>query len=142
MTSQSADAIIPQMQPTPWSCVHTCIAMILGVPAQEIIDRFPRDQGMSELETLVALQNLDVMHAPTLFGKLWLGWQLVAVPSLNVEGGLHQILVHWYPGEGYRVVDPSPLKRYQEDGSDLNSWSAVILVRLPADRSANTDSIA
>ena len=84
--------------------------------------------GMNTRDMIRALEHYNVMHALTMFGALRSGWQLVTVPSLNVRGGTHKVLLHWEDGK-YRVLDPSPKIRYAEDGSDLDSWHDVILVR-------------
>lgn len=122
--------LVHQFQPTPWSCVHTCLAMVMGVPAEQLIEEIGYPNGLNQMDALVVLERKGIMHAATMFGALWQGWQMVTVPSLNIRGGMHQILVHWEAGK-YTVLDPSPKIRYKEDGSDLNGWSAVILVRPP-----------
>ena len=88
--------------------------------------------GMNQQDLLSALNKYQLMHAMTLFGSLWVGWQFAVVPSLNVRGGAHQVLIHFRDGK-YRVLDPSPKIRYKEDGSDLSTWNDVILVRPPND---------
>lgn len=122
--------LIHQFQPTPYTCVHTCLAMLLGKPVAEVIEEIGLPHGLNQHDLLNSLEKYDVMHAMTLFGALWTGWQFATVPSLNVRGGMHKVLVHWEAGK-YRVLDPSPKIRYKEDGSDLGSWNDVILVRPP-----------
>ncbi len=121
--------IVHQFQPTPTTCVHTCLAMVLGKPVEEVIAEIGLPQGLNQEDLLASLRRYDLMHAMTLFGALWTGWQFVVVPSLNVRGGTHQVLVHY--DQGYTVLDPSPKIRYEENGSDLNSWMSVVLVRPP-----------
>jgi len=123
-------ALVHQTQPTPYTCAHTCLAMVLGRPVEEVMHEVKELAGMNTHDLLNALERYGVMHALTMFGALWSGWQLVTVPSLNVRGGTHKVLVHWEAGK-YHVLDPSPKIRYAEDGSDLNSWHDVILVRPP-----------
>lgn len=118
-----------QYQPTPYTCVHACLAMLLDKPVEEVVEEVGYPNGMRQQELLACLDHYDLMHAPTLFGKLWFGWQLVCVPSLNNRGGLHQILVHYEKGK-YTVLDPSPKIQYKEDGSDLAGWCDVVLVNV------------
>lgn len=130
--------LVHQTQPTPYTCTHTCLAMVLGRPVEEIMREVKLD-GMNTRDLLCALERYNVMHALTMFGALWSGWQLVTVPSLNVRGGTHKVLVHWEDGK-YRVLDPSPKIRYAEDGSDLDSWHDVILVRPQNEKTHATNS--
>lgn len=124
------DLLEHQTQPTPWSCVHTCLAMVMGVPAQDVIDRVRHDSGMPYLHTIVALKNFGIHFAPLAMPSLWDGWHLVTVPSLNLERSLHAVLLFYSAdGEGMRVLDPAIGKRYAEDGSDLKTWSEPVLVR-------------
>ena len=123
-------ALVHQFQPTPYTCVHACVAMVLGIPVQEVIDKVGLHHGMNQQDLLAVLNQYDVMHAMTMFGAMWTGWHLLTVPSLNVRGGTHKVVCHWEAGK-YRVLDPSPKIRYKEDGSDLNSWNDVTLVRPP-----------
>lgn len=124
------DLIQHQTQPTPWSCVHTCIAMMLGVPAQEVIDRIGEKHGLNSFLAIGALAKFGFRFAPLsmCMQALWDGWHMAAVPSLNHEGGFHEILIYYFEGE-MRVVDPAIGKRYAEDGSDLKSWSELIFVK-------------
>ncbi len=117
-----------QTQPTPFTCVHTCIAMVLGRPVKEIIEEVGLPHGMTQLDLVNALERYNLAYAMTAFHALWYGWQFVSAPSRNVRGGSHQILVHYSEGE-YRVLDPSPKIRYKENGSDLTTWINVILVK-------------
>ena len=120
-----------QFQPTPHTCSHACLAMVLGRPVEEVINEVGLPQGMLQQDLLAAIRQYDLMHAMTVFGSLWDGWQFIVVPSLNIRGGAHQVLVHFEAGR-YRVLDPSPKIRYKEDGSDLSCWNDVILVKPPS----------
>jgi hypothetical protein len=51
------------------------------------------------------------------------GWYFVAVPSLNTPGGMHEVLIHYSIDDGLTVLDPSPHRKYNSDGSNLKSWS-------------------
>lgn len=123
-------ALVHQFQPTPYTCVHACIAMVIGRPASEVVEEIGNPHGLNQQLLLRALEQYDLMHAMTLFGSLWTGWQFAVVPSLNNRGGAHQVLIHFEHGK-YRVLDPSTKIRYKEDGSDLSCWNDVILVRPP-----------
>jgi len=93
--------ITHQTQPTWNSCTSTCLAMMINMPAQQVIDEFH-----------------DKFHARQLFEDDFLdskgikyecanrneqiesaGIYLLTVPSLNIEGGGHSIVYHVYPAE-------------------------------------------
>ena len=122
--------LVHQYQPTPFTCTHACLAMVLGRPVADIVDEVGLHQGFNQKDLLAALTRYDLMHAMTLFGALWEGWQFVVVPSLNVRGGSHQVLV-CCQGAKMRVLDPSTKIQYKEDGSDLSCWNDTILVKPP-----------
>lgn len=100
--------ITHQKQPSDLTCVHTCIAMIAGIPVQEVIDYYSHDQGLSTKDTIYALDhfkcNWNLMAFPTL---MWNCWHMVTVPSLNEKSGNHAILIGMdvYEG-GIEVLDP------------------------------------
>jgi hypothetical protein len=104
--------------------------MVLGKPVEEVINEIGLPNGMLQPDLLAAIRHYDLMHAMTLFGSLWDGWQFACVPSLNIRGGAHQVLVHFEDGR-YRVLDPSTKIRYKEDGSDLCCWNDIVLVKPP-----------
>lgn len=130
--------IVPQLQPTDRTCVHTCLAMVLDVPVQQVIDRYG-EEPMSEQRLYAALTEHGVLFDRMTFGDRFLfsGWYLAGVPSLNVEGGTHEILIHWSRREGMTVLDPSPLRAYHRDGLNLATWfdltpvKPIRLVTLP-----------
>ena len=122
MKTERLHGIVPQLQPTDRTCVHTCLAMVLGVPVQQVIDRYG-GQPMSDQRLMAALTEHGVEFDRLVFGNLfWPGWYLAGVPSLNVEGGTHAILIHAHRKKGVTVLDPSQLKTYRRDGSNLKSW--------------------
>lgn len=124
--------ITRQEQPNRWSCVHACIAMVLDIPVDEVVKHLGEEgKGLSAFETIKILREFNIHCALLSFSTLWHGWQIVAAPSLNMRGGNHAILVHWDRETGKRtVIDPSPLQRYKEDGSDLLSFSEITLVEI------------
>ena len=103
--------VILQTQPTPHSCVSACLAMLLDVPVEEVHEEFHfpyRNFEMSILEyahkkgmMFVSGQSDSVLY----YGMVY----LLAVPSLNIKSGVHQIIVDtrnhkfqiYDPNEGY-----------------------------------------
>ena len=98
-----------QMQPCPYSCVSTCLAMIVGRPAQEIIEEMHKPYRDGDLTLRQILERLGVeytaffsLDCPPLADE---GVYLCTSPSLNIEGGNHQILIE-VTDENYFVLDP------------------------------------
>lgn len=105
----SEQLIKHQIQPCPVSCVATCLAMVSGKPASEIIERFHikyRQGGLSLRQMLdelgVPFRSFDSADEPALE---WEGAYICTSPSLNIQGGTHQIIVE-VTGENYWVHDP------------------------------------
>jgi len=120
-----------QQQPTDRTCVHTCVAMALGVPVHRVIERVGQE-ALSQHRLEMILAQCGVLHdvlVHDLLG-LWQGWHFATVPSLNFRGGSHQILLHWDDNAGLAVLDPARKDAYARDGSDLKSWSLLTIFRL------------
>lgn len=137
-----------QTQPTPYACVHTCIAMLAGVPVAQVMERFPGD-GMDMRETYAALEAMKLNWNALVFGRLVVdAVYLASVPSLNFEGGSHAVILDSRSGE-IEVLDPNKGregKRYyvgwENDPDDvkaiadgkavrIRNWSETIIVNLP-----------
>ena len=115
-----------QQQPTGVTCVQTCLAMCLGKDVQEIIKKYG-EGAMNTSRLVAALVDEHVYHNQMVSGSMiYQGWYFVCVPSLNIRGGHHQILVHSTDETGLFVFDPSQKERYKENGDDLASWCDLI----------------
>lgn len=88
--------IIHQIQPTATSCASTCIAMLLNVPAEEIIEQF-HDQykaGEINVDQFLLNKGLTVESLLSSYWQCqWDGIYIAAVPSLNIKANLHQIII-------------------------------------------------
>lgn len=117
-----------QLQPTPTTCAQACIAMAVGVPVQEVINQFGGDP-MCQRGLLRALEDCRIVHNQFVFPTLVVtGWHFAVVPSLNMPGGNHQVLIHFNLESGiWRILDPSSRTRYPQNGDGLKSWSEVVL---------------
>lgn len=112
-----------QEQPTPNTCIQTCLAMCLNEPVKNIIERYG-EYAMNQQGLIGALIKEGVFFNQFVFGSMvYNGWYFACVPSLNIKGGLHEILIHSGDNGDLFVFDPSPKIKYKEDGSDLISWS-------------------
>lgn len=122
-----------QFQPTASTCVVTCVAMLLGVPVEQLMHRLGtvglEVEGLSARSLHRLLLLLRIEFQPLMFPEfLFNGWHFAVVPSLNIPRGNHQILIHHCNGE-LTVFDPSPpgKNRYIEKTS-LVSWESLIYV--------------
>lgn len=103
------------VQPSKTSCTCTCIAMVLGVDPQTVIDEFEDQYHTCKIEVEAYLQSKG-MHARAMSanervmfsGRLY----MVAVPSLRMVGKGHMILVDLQDAESPRVLDPAKGERY------------------------------
>ncbi len=129
MNSSPTD-LTPQKQPTPVTCVQTCLAMALNEPVEKVIEVFGPN-GMSQQELASALHRCGVTFNCLVFGTLVSsGWYFLKVPSLNNVAGSHMVLVHYDAGygcSGFHLLDPSTMKTYDTDGKNLGSWSDPII---------------
>lgn len=101
-----------QTQPTPHSCASTVLAMILDVPAQEVIDEFQEGYFANTLNELDYLASKGVAaRAMTRREDLYYGRVYIATaPSLNVYTALHSLIIDtrggsctvWDPNKGRR----------------------------------------
>lgn len=101
--------ITHQMQPCPYSCVSTCLAMIVGRSARDLIQEMHQPYRDGDLTLRQMLERLGIEY--TAFSSLDCppladeGVYLCTSPSLNIEGGNHQILIE-VTDSGYFVFDP------------------------------------
>lgn len=101
-----------QTQPTPMSCVCTCLAMLLEEPAKDVIAKYHEayfDKQTIEVHDILRENGFIFKHelagrVQTLMpGAIY----MLTVASLNIPGGLHQILVDYRDVAGPRVLDPA-----------------------------------
>ena len=105
-----------QTQPDGSSCVCTCLAMLMDKPAKEVIEKYHQryyvDQNMDVADILA--ENAFIFRrelAGTVQRLLPGAVYLLTVASLNIPGGLHQILLDYRDATKPVVLDPA--KRYK-----------------------------
>lgn len=124
-------------QPTADSCTSACLSMLTGIPVNEVISDFhhrwkdPND-GYDPSSYLMEkgcpfIVSRDPFNNFLVWGRVY----LLTVPSLNVEGGLHHIVVD-VRGEEEKVFDPNEGKEgrryyYGWSGATIKSPLAVKL---------------
>lgn len=85
-----------QEQPDDETCVSTVVAMILGVPVESVIQDW-HDKYMNENASLRDILNsygiqFESYDSADRHSAKETGYYILTVPSLNTQGGLHQIL--------------------------------------------------
>lgn len=101
------------MQPTHNTCASTCLAMLLDVPAKEVIDEFHSMYFTGEYTVRQYLKEKGVV-ADRLYTDgddqaLWDGHiYLVTVPSLNIQAGTHYIIIDCRDDDANPIIyDPA-----------------------------------
>uniref|UniRef100_A0AAU8EEH7 Peptidase C39 domain-containing protein n=1 Tax=Klebsiella phage vB_Kpn2-P2 TaxID=3230849 RepID=A0AAU8EEH7_9VIRU len=101
--------IVHQTQPTPLSCIATCLAMLVGRKAHFVDQEFTQDYGQQKVDVPMALAPFNIMCKPHLaagihelkVGSLY----LACVPSLMMAGMFHQVIIDTRSGK-IEVFDP------------------------------------
>lgn len=118
-------------QPTQTTCVCTCVAMLLGKTAQEVIDKWHnayyfQQEPLGDILQAegVAYKHHYAAHSSTLKPG---GLYLLTVPTLNVEASFHQVIVDWRDEANPVCLDPGKgrgdnLKYYT---LDMDEWDNV-----------------
>lgn len=104
-------------QPDNISCTSACLAMLTGIPIQQILNEF--HIGWTQGKQITPIQYLTekrdagesdvVMDLHLTYGDtLWPGGvYLLTVPSLNTVGHFHHIVFDWRDDENPLVLDPN-----------------------------------
>jgi hypothetical protein len=103
--------MIFQQQPTPDTCTSACLAMITGKPVEQVIAEYDAGHKSHELNAnLYLIENgIDFCHGGIHEQMRSCGLFLLCVPSLNIVGGLHNILcLIWQDGDLFykQIFDP------------------------------------
>ena len=131
-----------QRQPNYDTSTATCLAMLLDIPAKEVIAEFQEDwmSGKTNPAEYLSSKGLKFeLHRDTYDNRLqWGKRYLVAAPSINVRGDFHRVIVDLSAGEGnVRVYDPNqgnlersyyvPYERDEEEQTILTKWKLPIV---------------
>lgn len=100
-----------QTQPCKFSCVTTSLAVLAGQPIEKFYDRFHKQYWEGRFSIGDALRELGIpfksfdsaernsIEEPAIY--------LCGVPSLNVIGGMHQVVIEVLDDADWRVHDPA-----------------------------------
>lgn len=93
-------------QPDSESCVPTCLAMIMDTTPEEVINKFGREWG--DLKTISVMFQCGINFNKLVFPTINInGWLMLSVPSLNIQGKTHMIIVEYEDGEFLEILDPN-----------------------------------
>lgn len=113
MTIQSFDREVKhpiklQQQPTWNSCASTCMAMMLDLPAQQVIDEFHEDYITHKTRPYDYLRSkgLDVRYGVIDQLFEWDTVYMVTVPSLNLLSVNHFVVMD-FRDENWKIYDPN-----------------------------------
>lgn len=132
-----SDVIEHQTQPTPMGCVCTCLAMLMGRSVIDVIEQY-HDSYFSE-------KSIDIVDILAdngfIFQREWADTvttllpgavYVLTVPSLNIPGGLHMVLMDYRDPHNPRVLDPAKgygtRKYYTCDTYEADSVDAAFLM--------------
>lgn len=123
--------IIPQQQPDSNTCGQTCIAMLLGIPAADVVGVFG-GRGMSRRDIYHAMERCRFWWNALLFEYTMLhGHYIAVVPSLNFEAEGHYVIIR-RDEDGETVFDPNRgrggKKFYGEGGVPVKMRESMIYV--------------
>lgn len=111
------------------SCVHACLAMVAGADVNDVWARYPFPlTPKQELTVLIEGRAWPIAQPPFDNQFPLCGTYLVSVPSLNVPGVLHRVVVLVGQTE-VTCLDPQRGRKgklfYTEDAFDLSSLTPV-----------------
>ena len=98
-----------QQQPTFNTCMSACIAMASGQPVDEVVERWHQNfhDKTDWLDDALDYYKIPYFYGSQRRAELLYGFiYFLTVPSLNIQGGLHQILVSLTAERGIEVFDP------------------------------------
>lgn len=144
MMLRLAEKIVHQTQPTPHSCVATCVAMAVGIPVAEIGADLSRPLGFHQAAIWLAERGIWLRfglrvggYGETLqHGRVY----LVGIHSLHNLGGEHALLLDTrgerLEGEGFnersgwKTYDPNFGNEDKKFVDWIDEWGAVDFAEL------------
>lgn len=102
-----------QTQPCPLSCVTTSVAILAGLPVEEVREKYHNDYREGNVtcrqifnDLGIPFQSFDSMDRVGL-DICKPGGYFVAVPSLNIQGGMHQVVIEISSDGDWQILDPA-----------------------------------
>lgn len=127
-----------KQQPTNVTCVHACVAMLINKPVKYVIDWANKKYGLTENDALANAYEKEILNehghgyrrrrldylAP---GSIY----LLSVPSLNIQAGMHRIILDFREVD-WKIYDPCKGRKgklyysTEADGIDLLCWAEPV----------------
>lgn len=139
--------IIHKTQPTWDSCMATCIAMVAGIDENESYSKWHKrfQNRTAWLDTALDDYNIPYMYGNPRSAALLRGFvYLLAVPSLNIQAGLHQVVAFLPRCGDIQILDPVKGRKdslyyvYGEPQDDaevsIKSWSIDLIIPIFEDK--------
>lgn len=124
--------IIHQMQPTPVSCQHTCAAMIAGIPVNVMFTEEELQSPLSDNKLAQKLAHHGYYVSPNQHDRLMCDeTYILTVPSLNIPGGHHAVVLTVNEEGDGLLFDPNkgkPILKYYDTTDDLRSYSVHLRI--------------
>jgi hypothetical protein len=129
------DFVTIRTQPTPTSCRSTCVAMLLGVTPNKVIQQFHMNYAEHDAKTTeyLASNGLKSFFCGERERLCNYGAYICTVASLNIPKALHSVVVIGNE-TGWQVLDPNfhreGAKHYDfiKNGDDPDSEDLVTMV--------------
>lgn len=120
-------------QPTPDSCTSACLSMLTNVDVNDVVSSFHNDWKSLKSNPSEFLSHNGIRHSVNkdVFSHKvnWGNVYLLTVPSLNIEGGLHHILLD-LTGDFESVLDPNNGKEGKKYYTGWSCEAAGLQVQL------------
>lgn len=98
-------------QPSELTCTSACVSMMTGIPVEQVVeelDHVLKENGGGEVIPYLMSKGFEYESPESVYqigGSNGIGW-LLAVPSLNMMGGMHNI-VAFTEGGKVHILDPN-----------------------------------
>lgn len=124
-------------QPSYNTCTSACLAMLTGLPVEQVVEEFherwfdkdTRNSQHNPFTYLCSKGLTPFLCCNPYDNYLYEGVvSLLTVPSLNLIGKNHHILVDYQSDHKWKVLDPSSKKTF--DMGSLSGWSTDLYLRM------------
>lgn len=138
-----------QQQPTFNTCMSACIAMVASRPVDEVVELWHEklQSKAAGIDNALDYYNIPYFYGHPRSATLWDGFiYFLTVPSLNIVGGLHEVIAIFADGHENILFDPAmgrPGSKYYVFGEpktdnevEIISWTVDLAVPLVREQKA------
>tara|TARA_R110002072_G_scaffold183132_2_gene339428 strand:+ start:2559 stop:3053 length:495 start_codon:yes stop_codon:yes gene_type:complete len=100
---------VHQKQPNNKTCVHTCLAMVSGLPVEKVIEAYGDHRGLTWWDEQTFLGLCGIRYHPINFREILPlgGVYLATIQSLNHKNTAHRIVMVKQPKSKTIILDPN-----------------------------------